>query len=130
MTTDTEYTIGFEDALHEIKQGYAKRISRSGWNGKGMYIFLIEDWKYTNGFSDNFENLPFLAMKTADNKVVPWLASQTDILADDWMIEMTESEYDKWFREKVMEAMNDPRPSVPHEEVMKMINDKLVKAQS
>lgn len=30
--------------------------------------------------------LPWIGMKTADNKFVPWLASQTDVLAEDWMI--------------------------------------------
>jgi hypothetical protein len=32
------------------------------------------------------EVLPYITMKTADNKIVPWLASQTDILADDWSV--------------------------------------------
>lgn len=62
------------------------RVSRQGWNGKGMYLFLIHEWTYTDGKQDNFPNLPFIAMKTADNKIVPWLASQTDILSDDWDI--------------------------------------------
>lgn len=35
---------------------------------------------------NGMENLPYLEMKTADNKLVPWLASQTDILAEDWVI--------------------------------------------
>ena len=39
---------------------------------------------YTNGINDNYELLPFIALKTVDDKVVPWLASQTDILAEDW----------------------------------------------
>jgi hypothetical protein len=65
-------------------------VGRSGWNGKGMYIFIVgregshDYWTYTNGINDNLPLLPFIAMKTADDKVVPWLASQTDILASDW----------------------------------------------
>jgi glutamyl/glutaminyl-tRNA synthetase len=63
-----------------------KRCAREGWNGKGMYVFLVKaGWNYTDGAQDNFPNLPFIAMKTADDKVVPWLASQTDILAQDWV---------------------------------------------
>lgn len=63
-----------------------KRITRQGWNGKGMFLFLIKEWTYTDGAQDNFPNLPFIAMKTADDKVVPWLASQTDVLAEDWLV--------------------------------------------
>jgi len=81
----------FGTALGALKNGY--KLAREGWNGKGMYIFLINPvdgsgngWTYTNGVNDNFPLLPFIAMKTADNKVVPWLASQTDILAEDWSV--------------------------------------------
>lgn len=63
-----------------------KRVCRHGWNGKGMFLFLIKEWTYTDGKQDNFPNLPFIAMKTADDKVVPWLASQTDLLAEDWCV--------------------------------------------
>lgn len=81
----------FGQALEAIKQG--KWVSREGWNGKGMYLFLIGTdgskqnigrWTYTNGINDNYPLLPFIAMKTADNCVVPWLASQTDVLSEDW----------------------------------------------
>jgi len=71
-------------ALNALREG--KRVQRSGWNGKGMFVFLISSWTYTDGKQDNYPNLPFIAMKTADERVVPWLASQTDILAEDWSI--------------------------------------------
>jgi hypothetical protein len=82
-------------AIEALKKG--NYIARKGWNGKGMYIFLIGSdmyknnpgiggWTYTNGRNDNTELAPFIAMKTVDEKVVPWLASQTDILAEDWEI--------------------------------------------
>lgn len=85
--------MNFSQALEALKQG--KQVSREGWNGKGMYVFIIGTdlsqngiggWTYTNGVNDNYPLLPFIAMKTADEKVVPWLASQTDILASDWGI--------------------------------------------
>lgn len=85
--------ISFSKAIDLLKQGFF--VARAGWNGKGMYLFLIGTdstqqgiggWTFTNGKNDNKELLPFIAMKTADDKVVPWLASQTDLLADDWMI--------------------------------------------
>ncbi len=81
----------FSQALEHIKNGI--KMQRVGWNGKGMYLFLIGTdtskpriggWTYTNGVNDNLPLLPFIAMKTADDHVVPWLASQTDILANDW----------------------------------------------
>lgn len=81
----------FGHAIKVLKEG--KKVARTGWNGKGMYLFFIGTdtgvrgtggWTYTNGVNDNMGLLPFIAMKTADNKVVPWLASQTDVLANDW----------------------------------------------
>ncbi|MBP6421587.1 MAG: DUF2829 domain-containing protein [Propionivibrio sp.] len=80
----------FGDAIHLLKQG--KKLVRAGWNGKGMYLFLIGvpgsgarlvDLYQRN---DNLPLLPFIAMKTAGDEVVPWLASQTDMLADDWTV--------------------------------------------
>jgi hypothetical protein len=74
----------FDSALIHLKHG--DRVVRAGWNGKGMFLFLISSWTYTDGKQDNYLNLPFIAMKTADDKVVPWLASQSDTLADDWEV--------------------------------------------
>ena len=69
------------DALH-----LDQKVCRAGWNGKGMYLFLVKgsEWTFTNGKNDNHPLLPFIAMKTATGEVVPWLASQTDVLARDW----------------------------------------------
>lgn len=78
-------------ALEMLKRGH--RVTRPGWNGKGMWLVLVEPEdglpipgaKYeVKGTIPSFELLPFIAMKTADNKLVPWLASQTDVLAEDW----------------------------------------------
>ena len=82
--------LSFGHAIVALKTGL--RVARAGWDGKGMFLFLIhgarllEAWTYTDGKQDNFPLLPFIAMKTAANEVVPWLASQTDMLADDWQI--------------------------------------------
>jgi len=78
----------FGQAVEALKAG--KMVSRKGWNGKGMYLLMIESGKWglgtvyeqINKDTDGF--LPWIGMKTADNKFVPWLASQTDILATDW----------------------------------------------
>lgn len=66
----------FSRALEILKAG--GRVSRVGWNGIGMWIeaqFPDEHSKMT---------LPYIYMKTANDQVVPWLASQTDLMAEDW----------------------------------------------
>ena len=83
----------FGRALHALKAGC--KVARAGWNGKGMFVFLVpgSTFKvnrppllgiYPEGTEVNY--LPHIDMKTADGSVVPWLASQTDILATDWEI--------------------------------------------
>jgi len=80
--------MNFSQALELVKTG--KRIARAGWNGKGMWLVLIpaDSWSTSIGPSSarvpGAHRLPWLAMKTADDGLVPWLASQTDVLADDW----------------------------------------------
>lgn len=68
--------MGFEDALICLKQGY--KAARKGWNGKGMWIRLR--------VARTPQELSYLEMKTVGDKFVPWLASQTDMLAEDWLI--------------------------------------------
>jgi len=76
MSDETTFT--FSWALTQLKEG--AKLQRTGWNGKGMWIHLqVPD-------QGSKMTLPYLYMKTADDKLVPWLASQTDILADDWQI--------------------------------------------
>ena len=83
----------FSQALEELKDYNA--VGRKGWNGKGMFIYLVPANEYPAQtgiakahFGEN-AHVPYggyIAMKTAQGNVVPWLASQTDILADDWEI--------------------------------------------
>lgn len=84
--------MNFGQALELLKDG--KQVAREGWNGKGMFLFLVpgSTFKanrapllgiYPEGTEINY--LPHIDMKTADGKVVPWLASQSDVLADDWI---------------------------------------------
>ena len=71
-------TFGFAGALHALKQG--GKVCRTGWNGRGMYIELqtpTETSKMTR---------PYIFMKTVDEQLVPWVASQTDLLAEDWIV--------------------------------------------
>lgn len=79
----------FGDALRLLKSG--QRVARSGWNGKGMWLLMIDVYDCYPVNSDksiadmDIRRLPWIGMKTADGKFVPWLASQTDIMASDWM---------------------------------------------
>lgn len=79
--------LSFGDAIAALKEGL--RVAREGWNGKGMWLGLVNTGYYDVGCSvvnDIDSLLPWIGMKTADNKFVPWLASQTDVLAEDWQI--------------------------------------------
>ena len=68
----------FGFALKELKKG--NRVSRSGWNGKGMWVNLQNPTDFSK------MSLPYIYMKTVDGKFVPWLANQTDVLSDDWEV--------------------------------------------
>lgn len=77
-------------AVEALKLG--NRVARHGWNGKGMWLAVVRSYEY-NPKSDGSvchalgcEKLPWIGMKTADDKFVPWLASQTDVLAEDWEV--------------------------------------------
>ncbi|MCA0422078.1 MAG: DUF2829 domain-containing protein [Proteobacteria bacterium] len=72
----------FGDAIRALKQG--KRVARKGWNGKGMWLALFQPNGSQKTGNFGYPTLPFILMKTVDNKIVPWLASQTDMLAEDW----------------------------------------------
>lgn len=68
--------MNFGGAIVALKGGNI--VARSGWNGKGMWLKLqVPDPR-------SKMTLPYIYMKTAQDDLVPWLASQTDILADDW----------------------------------------------
>jgi len=72
----------FGDAIRNLKLG--KRMAREGWNGKGMWICLIHAG---NASHLGFDMQRCLGMKTVDYKMQPgWLASQADMLAEDWMV--------------------------------------------
>lgn len=90
----------FGQAIEALKQG--KRAARQGWNGKGMFLFLLPAGTVpTKAIHDpelrevieqeiggeTFEALGSIRMFTADKKILTgWLASQTDILSEDWVI--------------------------------------------
>ena len=101
--------MNFGQAIEALKEG--KLAARKGWNGKGMFIFMrpgdqlstdmvvnkvkslpesFKKWvadNYGDAPSDTIRFTPYLCMKAADGTVVNgWLASQTDMLSEDWEI--------------------------------------------
>lgn len=70
--------LDFGEALGHLKSG--RRIRRAGWNGRGMWLALQVPDAYSK------MSLPYVYMKTADGKLVPWLCSQTDLLSTDWEV--------------------------------------------
>jgi hypothetical protein len=83
--------MNFGQAIETLKGG--QKVAREGWNGKGMFLYYVPANSYpaqTEAAKDHFGDMvpygAYIAMKTAQNNVVPWLASQTDVLAEDWQI--------------------------------------------
>lgn len=106
---ETKGLMSFGDAIEAVKSG--KLIARVGWNGKGMFVFQRPECSLsTEMIINRVKSLPdafkrwveqncsesetnmikfnaYLCMKAADGSIVNgWLASQTDILSEDWMI--------------------------------------------
>lgn len=85
--------MSFGHAIHALKDGH--RVARKGWNGKGMFLFLVQGSTFKVnrppllGIYEEGTEVQYHAhidMKTAQGYVVPWLASQADMLSDDWEI--------------------------------------------
>lgn len=88
--------MNFSDALKRIKLG--ERMFRKGWNGANMFIFMVAGSTfevnrkpllgiYPRGTQITYQ--PHVDMVTANGSVVPWLASQGDIFADDWAVKQS-----------------------------------------
>lgn len=85
---------GFGQALAALREG--KRVARRGWNGKGMWLVLIPGCAGLTveagcplaaagvPLGTTYDYQPHIDMWTAQGDLVPWLASQTDVLALDW----------------------------------------------
>jgi Protein of unknown function (DUF2829) len=68
--------VDFGAALAACKTG--SKISRSGWNGPGQWVALqVPDANSKMG-------RPYLYISPVGGDLVPWIASQSDLLADDW----------------------------------------------
>lgn len=107
---ENEETFGFDRAINCIKNGL--RVARTGWNGKGMWVALTPGSSFpaihakeghaaahrAAEFDEggcHINLLPHIDMRAADGSmVIGWLASQTDLLAEDWVIVEGENNHD------------------------------------
>lgn len=78
LRTVDEVARDFGWALTVLRLGH--RVCRRGWNGKGMWLEI------QHPDTSSRMTLPYVFMKTVDGNLVPWLASQTDLLAADWCL--------------------------------------------
>jgi len=73
----------FGDAIEALKAG--EKVARKGWNGLNMYLyFKPEGTKEYEGVV--YKRQAYIVMKTAQDMLVPWLASQSDMISEDWYI--------------------------------------------
>lgn len=92
----TDEGMDFGEALNFLRAGDS--LARTGWNGKGMFIILQKG--YPEGVPANLNTatalkieegtmvkiLPYIHFKTANGELVPWVASHSDLLAEDWKV--------------------------------------------
>lgn len=70
--------MSFGDALVNLKEG--RSVSRRGWNGPGQSVSMQNPDEFST------MSLPYLYILTVQGHLVPWAASQTDVLAEDWYV--------------------------------------------
>ena len=89
-----EEMFDFADAVRYLKEG--RRVARAGWNGKDMFLFLVPGSKFAVNRPPLMGIYPegtvveyhaHIDMRTAQGTIVPWVASQSDVLAEDWFLE-------------------------------------------
>jgi len=68
--------MNFGEAITALRAG--EKVARAGWNGKNMWLALQPPDSHSK------MTLPYIYMRTAQGDLVPWLASQTDMLSNDW----------------------------------------------
>ena len=85
--------MNFGEAIEALKLG--KKVCRKGWNGKGMFLYLVSAGSYpvkmdaAKSIADENGNVnygPYVALKAANGSVYPWNASQADMLSNGWVV--------------------------------------------
>lgn len=86
---DVEKGCTFGHAVELLKSGF--KLARKGWNGKGMYISYVDPKEWNSSelespWDEDLKPRPWIGIKTVDNEYMPWVPSQSDVLAEDWVI--------------------------------------------
>lgn len=81
--------MNFGQAIEVLKTG--NKVTRVGWNGKDMFLFLVQGSQFKVnrppllGIYTEINYRPHIDMKTVNGEIVPWVASQSDLLEEDWI---------------------------------------------
>jgi len=85
------FKLNFGQALALLKQGY--KVQRCGWNGKGMFVYLVPAMTYKAQteairceLGENIDYAAYLALKGTSNVINTWVPSISDCLSEDWQI--------------------------------------------
>lgn len=113
--------MNFGHALLALKQGH--RVARKGWNGKGMFVFMVAGSQFEVnreplasilGIGTEVTYRPHLDMKDAQGEIGVWTPSQIDLFADDWFIvpvnEIHSSPVDHWVTNEPNEDLQELEP--------------------
>jgi hypothetical protein len=94
LEKDYEYLgdfLTFSQALDSLKDG--KKVARRNWRERGMWLVLVTSKSYSIENKSVFDSegkqeshLPYIAIRTQNNKIVPWVASHMDLLSRDWSL--------------------------------------------
>jgi len=93
METHEKEKMDFGTVLAELKKG--AKVAREGWNGKDMFVFLVagSEFEVNRAPLDQFYPVgtkviyrPHMDIKAVDNSIGVWVPSQTDLLAEDWIV--------------------------------------------
>lgn len=91
--------MAFGEALKALKAGQC--VQRLGWNGTGMYLYLVQGSRFEVNrlplslhlpIGTMVDYRPHIDMRTADGSFVPWLASQSDLIEEDWVLAQPEDD--------------------------------------
>lgn len=90
---DDGFGLSFGDTIKMLEVGL--KVARAGWNGKDMFLFLVPGSTFTVNRppllgiypeGTKIDYRPHIDMRTATGEIVPWIASQSDILSKDWVV--------------------------------------------
>jgi len=90
--------MNFGQAIDYMKKDDWNMVAREGWVEKGVWLHKVTPPSSpfsSDGNSSDFEHVPYIEIKTANNKFAPWFPSQMDIFAEDWMIVESNSDQDE-----------------------------------